>query len=203
MSTGAAVALVAALVIVAAAATWAAGQTRKRRLRKRFGPEYERLVDSRNSRRKAEAELMERQRRVAGLGLRPLAPEARARYAGEWAAIQERFVDTPADALGAATALVTSVLKDRGYPTEDHDQVEADLSVNHARTLTSYREAHKISERAGSGAVSTEKLRQAMIAYRAMFQELLARSQAESQPDDMVTGEPAHNAGSSLRSSRR
>jgi hypothetical protein len=203
MSTGAAVAIVAALLIVAAAATWAVAETRRHRLRKRFGPEYERLVDSRNSRRQAEAELMERQRRVAGLGIRPLAPEARARYAGEWAAIQERFLDTPAEAVGAANVLVTSVLKDRGYPTEDHDQIEADLSVDHARALSNYHEAHKTSERAGSGSVSTEQLRQAMIHYRAMLEELLARSPAESAPGAVVNAEPADDAGSAHRSLRR
>jgi hypothetical protein len=64
-------------------------------------------------------------------------------------------------------------MTERGYPTEHDDQVLADLSVEHATTLNNYRAAAEISTRAASGAASTEDLRQAMIHYRVLFQELL------------------------------
>jgi hypothetical protein len=56
---------------------------RRRRLQQRFGSEYDRVVGERDSRRKAEAELTERERRVADLDIQPLTDSARASYAGQ------------------------------------------------------------------------------------------------------------------------
>jgi hypothetical protein len=64
-------------------------------------------------------------------------------------------------------------MTDRGYPVEDHDQVLADLSVEHSDTLGHYRAAEEISQSAAAGTASTEDLRQAMIHYRALFSDLL------------------------------
>jgi hypothetical protein len=169
---GIVIAIVVAVIIVAAAAAFFAMEARRRRLRQRFGPEYDRLAGQHESRRKAEAELSERERRVADLSIRPLSPDARARYRGEWAVIQEQFVEAPAKALTGAATLVAAVMRDRGYPTEDFDQILADLSVGHAQTLSRFREAHEISMRASANGASTEEMRQAMIGYRALFQEL-------------------------------
>ena len=80
------IAIVIAVIFVAAVAAWRAMVARRRQrlgLRQRFGPEYERLTDEHQSRRKAEAELAERERRVADLDLSPLSPAARARYGAE------------------------------------------------------------------------------------------------------------------------
>ncbi|NUR88473.1 MAG: hypothetical protein HOY71_30660, partial [Nonomuraea sp.] len=49
----------------------------------------------------------------------------------------------------------------------------SDLSVGHASTLDHYRKAHEIS---GEDA-STEDLRQAMVHYRALFEDLLEAPQ--------------------------
>ena len=164
------------IAIVVAGAAAALMSARRRRLQQRFGPEYDRVVDEHDSRMKAEAELSRRERRVSGLNIRPLEPAAQARYAAEWATIQEQFVDAPQAAVGQAQNLVVAVMNERGYPTEHRDQVLADLSVEHASVLDHYRAASDISESTTAGTASTEDLRQAMIHYRALFQELLGQS---------------------------
>ncbi|WP_211370398.1 hypothetical protein [Nonomuraea turkmeniaca] len=148
-------------------------QQRRRRLRRRFGPEYERLVNDRDNRGEAEQELRARQRWVATLDITPLTPESRQTYAEQWTRLQERFVDAPGPAVTEADELVTTVMAERGYPTEDFEQQLSDLSVVHGRTLHHYRQAHEISARAAPGEASTEDLRQAMVHYRVLFQELL------------------------------
>src|SRR5690242_15155655 len=163
MSTGATVAIIVVIVIVAIVAVIAAMAARRRRLKQRFGPEYDRLVADQQSQRKAEAELASRERRVRKLDIRPLTPAARTEYMAQWASIQERFVDHPGSAVSQAQQLVTAVLRDRGYPTKGFEQTMADLSVEHARTLERYRAAHAISESADSGSATTEDMRQAMI----------------------------------------
>lgn len=174
MSTGAIIAIIVVILIVAALLVGLSAVNRRRRLRDRFGPEYDRAV-SEHGRREAEAELAERERRVRHLDIKPLSPTARAQYASEWTAVQEQFVDAPQSAVTGAQTLVTAVMKDRGYPTEAFDQIVADLSVEHAATLDHFRAAHDISQRAASGTASTEELRQAMIHYRALFTELLGQ----------------------------
>jgi hypothetical protein len=172
MSAGAIVAIIVAVVVVVLV-IGALTMARRRKLQRRFGPEYDRVAGEMHSRRKADAELAERERRVRSLDIRPLDETARVKYAGEWTAIQERFVDQPEEAVAQAGILVTSVMKDRGYPTEDHDQVLADLSVEHGKTLDHYRQAHQVSLQAEGGTASTEDLRLAMLHYRTLFGDLL------------------------------
>jgi hypothetical protein len=183
MSTGAVIAIVVVIVVVIAAVALGAMEMRRRRLRQQFGPEYDRVVSETGNRRKAEAELSARQRRVAKLDIRPLTSEESARYQGEWNAIQERFVDTPTESVTQAATLVTTVMRARGYPTDDHDEAMDALSVDHAPTLTRYREAQAISERAGSGAATTDDLRNAMLRYRELFHELLGTPADPARPD--------------------
>lgn len=189
MSTGilTVIILVAAIVAVAIAAG-VVYDGRRRRLRRRFGPEYDSLVEERGSRRKAEAELAERERRVRRLDIRELDPAARSRYARRWTAIQEHFVDAPPQAVADARLLVMAVMSERGYPTEGDDQVLADLSVDHAGALDHYRAAHGIGQRAADNLASTEDLRQAVIHYRALFQDLLGRP-GEPGPEPGVSGQ--------------
>lgn len=209
MSTGAIVAIVVIVLVVVALLAVFAAANRRRRLRERFGPEYDRAVAEHDSKRQAEAELAERERRVRGLNIRPLSATARARYSSEWTAVQEQFVDAPQAAVAGAQTLITAIMKDRGYPTKGYDQTIADLSVEHASTLERFRAAHDISQRAAAGRASTEELRQAMVDYRALFAELLgepARDQAtpatgEREPAAGEAGEtapgpvPEHAAG--------
>jgi predicted nucleic acid-binding protein len=173
MSTGIIVVIVVVVIVVGAVVFGVMAVSRRRRLRQNFGPEYDRLVGERDSRREAEAELTERERRVQELDIQPLTDAAQASYAGQWTSIQEQFVDAPADAVSGAQILVAAVMTERGYPLEHHDQVLADLSVGHSDTLDRYRAAEEISGRAAAGTASTEDLRQAMVHYRALFGELL------------------------------
>jgi Tfp pilus assembly protein PilX len=117
MSTG----IVAVIIIVVLAVALAAAvitATRRRRLRERFGPEYDRVLEQTLSRRKAEAVLTQRERRVKGLEIRPLDPATHAKRAGQWGDVQERFVDAPASAVAEAQLLIVTVMTERGYPTE-------------------------------------------------------------------------------------
>jgi hypothetical protein len=188
MSAGAIVAIIVAVVVVLLV-IGAVSAARRRKLQQRFGPEYDRVVGETRSHRKADAELAERERRVRSLDIRPLDETSRARYAGEWTALQEQFVDQPAQAVAQAGLLVTAVMKDRGYPTEDYDQTLADLSVEHAKTLDHYRQGHEISLRAEAGSAGTEELRLAMLHYRTLFADLLGRP-GDAQGVPAVPGGP-------------
>jgi hypothetical protein len=186
MSTGIIVAIVVAVIVIAALVIGVLAVMRRRRLQQRFGPEYDRVVGERDSKLKAESELGERERRVRDLDIQPLTDSARASYSAQWAALQERFVDAPADAVTGCQLLVAAVMTDRGYPTEHQDQVLADLSVDHSDTLDHYRAAEQISASAGSGTASTEDLRLAMIHYRALFSDLLG-DPADAGPGPAAT----------------
>jgi hypothetical protein len=192
MSAGAIVAIIVAVALVVLVIGTITAM-RRRQLRQRFGPEYDRVAGEMRSQRKADAELAERERRVRGLDIRPLDETVRVKYAAEWTAIQERFVDQPEEAVTQAGMLVTSVMKDRGYPTEDHDQIVADLSVEHAGTLDHYRAAHQISLQTEEGTAATENLRLAMLHYRALFSDLLGPPSQASQagPSDAAATEPS------------
>jgi hypothetical protein len=181
MPVGAIIAVVIVVILVAAAAALAATLLlRMARLRHQFGPEYNRLVREVGVRR-AQAELADRRRRVAGLGLRPLTAEQRARYSGEWTAAQERFVDSPPESVEAAGELVSAVATDRGYQVGDETQLVKDLSVHHARRVDGYRRARHATEQAATAA--TEELRQALLGYRALFRDLVAAASAvEARP---------------------
>ncbi|WP_230879114.1 hypothetical protein [Planomonospora sp. ID67723] len=177
------------VIVVAVAAIIAVGyvvlqQRRRHRLRERFGPEYERTLQERESRREAEQELLAREERFSSLDIRPLDAGTRESYAKKWTEVQERFVDAPGFAVTEADHLVTSVMAERGYPTDDFEQRIADLSVAHGRTLDHYRRAHEISGRAARKQASTEELRQAMVHYRALFQELLEAEESRAVNGD-------------------
>jgi Tfp pilus assembly protein PilX len=187
MSTGIIVVIVVAVIVVAALVTGGMAIMRRRRLQQRFGPEYDRVAGERDSKLKADSELAERERRVRDLDIQPLTAAARASYAAQWADLQERFVDAPADAVAGSQLLVTAVMTDRGYPVEHHDQVLADLSVEYSDTLGHYRAAEEVSESAAAGTASTEDLRLAMIHYRALFGDLLGEP-ADTGPGPAATG---------------
>jgi hypothetical protein len=166
-----AVAIIVIVIVIAALAAGAGAVfLRRRALRRRFGPEYDRLAQEVGERR-AVSELSERQRRIAQLDIRPLSAERRAVYDTQWATLQVEFVDAPPRAAQAAGALVTAVAADRGYQVAEQEQLLTDLSVYHADRLEEYRRARQTTEQAGAAA--TEDLRQAMLGYRALLRELL------------------------------
>lgn len=176
MSTGAILAIVipVAVVIVLIILALVLDRRRRRGLRERFGPEYDRAVDEAGGRRAAEHDLDAREKRHDSLDIQPLAPEVRDRYVQEWRGVQEQFVDRPEEAVHDADRLVAALMAERGYPTDDFGQQVRDLSVEHGRTLEHYRAAHEVERLASSHQADTEQLRGAMIHYRVLFDELLA-----------------------------
>ena len=166
--------LVIALVVAVGAAIWF--YTRSKRteaLQQRFGPEYDRALAEHKDQSRAERELKEREERIEHLNIRPLVPEERDRFAERWQAVQARFVDDPNDATEQADQLVGEVMATRGYPVGDFEQRAADVSVNHPRVVEHYRAAHEIAMRNSRGDADTEQLRQALVHFRALFEDLL------------------------------
>lgn len=162
------------MLILLIVAAFALDRRRRRRLRERFGPEYDRTVDEAGSRRAAERDLGEREKRHDSLDIKPLPDDVRERYLREWQGVQEQFVDRPETAVHDADRLVSVLMRERGYPTEDFEQQTRDLSVEHGRALEHYREAHEIDRLTTSHRATTEQLRGAMVHYRALFDELLS-----------------------------
>jgi hypothetical protein len=172
--------IVVGIVAIAALVAWAWWKAqRTRELRRRFGPEYDRLREERG-RRDAEQELLERRRHRESLEIRPLSPAARRDYAMRWETTQASFVDSPALAVTEADVLVQSVMRDRGYPVADTEQGVADLSVDHPDVMDRFRSANRIALQARERRATTEDLRQAMVHYRALFGRLLADEEPRS-----------------------
>jgi len=147
---------------------------RTQKLRTRFGgDEYTRAVQEGGSRRHAEAGLEKRAERVEAFHVRPLTASDRARFAESWRGVQTRFVDGPAGAVTEADQLLGDVMSTRGYPVSDFEQRAADISVDHPLVLKNYRTAHEIALRQTLGKANTEDLRQAMVHYRTLFEELV------------------------------
>jgi hypothetical protein len=160
---------VVVLVILAVVAALATRMMRRSAERRSLGPEYSRLADEVGA-RKANAEYDKRRRRVEGLGITPLSAERRTLYSTQWLAAQESFIDNPVESVRSARALVTAVAADRGYEVTDAGQLQTDLSVYYGNQLDGYRNALTATD--SNGDVATEKLRQALLDYRAMFREL-------------------------------
>jgi hypothetical protein len=173
--------LIIVVLLAVALALWLAARKKKTdHLQDRFGPEYERTVTASGSRRDAEADLAEREKRRSELAIRPLAPASRERYITSWRDTQARFVDDPAAALSDADRLVQGVMAERGYPVDNFDQRAADISVDHPQVVENYRAGHGISLATEHGEASTEDMRQAMVHYRALFEELLETHESNS-----------------------
>ena len=157
---------------------------RTKRLKDRFGPEYERAVNEIGDKRQAENELDSRLAHVNTLKIRPLTAEEVNRYALEWQKTQTEFVDEPLTALQKADRLIRDVMKTRGYPVEDFEQRAADISVDYPELVTDYRGLHLISVKEKDEEVSTEEMRQAMVHGRALFENLIRQEEADAETLD-------------------
>jgi len=167
--------LIVVLLLVAALGAWLFQRKRvSDGLRDRFGPEYAKTIEATNTKREAEAELLGRAKRVEGFKLKPLAAGERERFGEAWRTVQADFVDNPKAAVARADILLGEVMDARGYGVADFEQRSADLSVDHPVVVQNYRAAHEIAVRHGRGEAGTEDLRQAMIYYRALFDDLTA-----------------------------
>jgi len=154
---------------------------RTRRLKDRFGPEYERAINEMGDKRQAESELEARLAHVNTLKIRPLTADEVNRYALDWQSTQTEFVDEPLTALQKADRLIRDVMKARGYPVEDFEQRAADISVDYPELVTDYRGLHLIAVKEAEDEVSTEEMRQAMIHGRALFENLIKPEPAEEE----------------------
>ena len=177
---------VVVMLVVGIAILLSIRKRRTKRLRTQFGgAEYTRAVKEGGSRQKAEAVLDKRADRVESLHIQPLSPGDRARFVESWRRVQARFVDGPGGAVTEADQLLGDVMSTRGYPVSDFEQRAADISVHYPLVLENYRSAHGIAVRQTHGQATTEELRQAMIHYRTLFDELvgvpeMARAKAAS-----------------------
>jgi len=166
---------IAVVVLVAVLVWWFTGRE-KRRLKKQFGPEYERTVKRLDTRDGAHDELQRRLERRGQLELRDLTDQERAAYVTKWRELQRVFTKQPATGLLEADAVVTALLGDVGYPTEGFDQQAADLSVDHADVLDSYREARAVVGDVRGGRAGTEEIRVALLRYRTVFERVAKAS---------------------------
>lgn len=165
--------VVVVLVVAAAIAIWYLTQQQRRRteLRQQFGPEYDHAVETYGGR--ADDVLEDRTERVAALHIRPLSREESQSFGANWRQVQTDFVDDPEGAIRRADALCTEVMQTRGYPMGNFDQRAADVSVDHPSVVEHYRAAHTLAQKAARGDASTEELRQAMVHYRSLFEDLI------------------------------
>lgn len=172
--------VVVVVLVILAAVLAATGRSRRRHLQERFGPEYERTVEGADRRRQAERDLREREERHDELDLRPLSEASRERYTQQWQEMQQGFVDRPQVAVADADRLITDLMRERGYPVDDFETRSELVSVDHPDVVENYRTAHGIAQRTIEGRTSTEDLRQAVISYRALFEEMLVDDAAST-----------------------
>ncbi|MEP7133871.1 MAG: hypothetical protein ABI904_02955 [Chloroflexota bacterium] len=148
-------------------------RNRSARLRDQFGPEYDHAVQTLGNEQKAQSVLEERQKHVEALNIHPLTASEGERYLANWAEVQSKFVDEPGQAIIDADRLIMEVMHMRAYPVSDFDQRAADLSVTHPDFVSNYRAAREVAVKNELQQANTEDLRQAMLYYRSLFEELL------------------------------
>jgi hypothetical protein len=176
MSTISVIVIVLAIVVVAGLVIIAVLFNRERQrhaLQDRFGSEYARAVETAGGQRQAEQELKNRVEQRDKLAIRPLGAAQRDGYEQEWRRVQAAFVDQPDQALAKADSLVTRVMADRGYPMDNFDEQTNLVSVDYPQVVAHYRDGHRIYIASQSGEVGTEQMRQAFVAYRSLFHELV------------------------------
>jgi hypothetical protein len=163
-----------AVLVIGGLGLWIAMRfSRSRTLREKFGPEYDYTLEKAGNRRSAEETLAEREKRVSHLEIRPLDEAERERYHADWVEVQADFVDDPSKSVEEGNRLVTEVMVARGYPVADFEQRAADLSVMFPDFVSTYRTANAIALKNRQNKATTEELRQAMVYYHALFEELL------------------------------
>jgi hypothetical protein len=173
MTTTTLVFIIFAIVVVAILAWYLLRQERSKKLRAKFGPEYDHAVHEFGNQAKAEDALAARQKRIAKVQIRSLSTEERNRFAAQWHEAQARFVDDPPASIQDADRLVNEVMNARGYPMAEFESRAEDISVDHPLVVRNYRAAHEIAVLRDRGQASTEDLRKALVYYRDLFDELL------------------------------
>lgn len=180
--------VLAALIVIALIAR-GARRSRTAALREKFGSEYQHAVSSVGSRSKAEQELIARAEEAKAFDIRPLAAADHQRFRADWDRIEKRFLERPTTAVVEADELVEDIMRTRGYPMGDFEKHAAHLSVNHPRVVEHYRAGHAAIDANRDGKISTEELRQAMLHYRALIEELLGAPRTDRPLAVPVTSE--------------
>ena len=170
----------AGLLLLVVALVRHASRRRHEELVQRFGPEYERVADEFGSEKRADRELLARERRVQRLRVHPLRERERAAFLVRWNEVQARFFDDPVSSVRQAEELIKAVMDATGYELEDFEQRVADLSVEHATVVQHYRAARALLAANLAvppntpGRPDVDELRQAVVHYRALFMDLVA-----------------------------
>lgn len=162
---------VLALLVVVGLIARGARRSRTESLREKFGSEYDHAVSQAGNRKRAEQELLARTQEVEKQPIRALTAAERDRYRADWRRVEQHFIERPTTAVVEADELVADIMRVEGYPMGDFEKHAAHLSVKHPRVIEHYRAGHRVMEGA-PGSASTEDLRQAMLHYRALFEEL-------------------------------
>lgn len=177
------IAVLIGVALIAVLAIWIAARRRHTNtLRDKFGDEYDRTLKQHGRRSAAEAALQEREERVSKLEIRALEPKEREAAIVEWREVKALFVDSPVESVHHADRLLASIMRARGYPMADFDRRYEDLTVDHGEVARHYREGHEITERHRAGQASTEDLRQAMIHFEALFDDLVNEPRHDDAP---------------------
>jgi len=176
---------VAALIIIALIA---AGVRRSRTvaLREHFGSEYQREVKQTGSRTAAEDRLVARAKEAKEFEIRSLTASERSRFINDWKRIEAQFVERPTTAVVEADELIREVMRTSGYPMADFEKYAELLSVKHPRVVEHYRAGHTTIDAQTHGAASTEDLRQAMLHYRALFEDIVGSRTDVERPVSRV-----------------
>ena len=167
------ISVLAVVIVGAIVGPILSSRRRSKQLRSQYGSEYDHTVEALGTEKKAQVELKERKKHIATLNIRPLSMDERQRYQTDWSAVQAEFVDQPGKATQDADHLIMEVMQLRDYPVSDFEQRAADVSIQYPALVSNYRAARGIAVKNEHNEASTEELRQAMIYYRSLFNELL------------------------------
>lgn len=155
------------------------GRDDGRRLRSRYGREYDRLYTAHNDHAAVARELERRERKHQELKIAEVDGQERDRLVFDWSAAQAAFVDDPGGATRRTEQLVGEALAARGYPAGDGEEQLALASVDHPHTLSDFRDGHMLLQQSQTGAPdvdATEQLRQAMLRFRVFFDDVVGLS---------------------------
>lgn len=172
--------IVAAVVVVVGVilGIWFATNNRSKRLHRKYGAEYDLILQKTGDERKADEAIKEREERVSKLGIHDLDQTEKDCYHTDWLQIQAQFVEDPTESISKANIMISDVMVARGFPEADFEQHAADLSVLYPKLVQNYREANDVVMKNQTGEASTEELRQAMICYRSLVEGLVGAPQA-------------------------
>ncbi len=188
------------LLLVVAVVLLARRAKRRRELKERFGSEYDRAVERTGSRKAGEHELVTREHERTRYQVRSIDPQRREQLRERWEQVRANFVESPTEALSQADQLLDEAATASGYPQAAREQRLLDLSLDHPSAVERYRSPDDARHPGDRGA-DTEQQREAMLAARSLFDEVLgpgdhgAQSGSTQQPDAAEPGGQAGGAG--------